>query len=138
MAKTKTLRKLVDDVAVALQRLVRLKAGNHEGYVRCVTCNAFKHWKEVDGGHFISRTHQATKIMEENIHPQCKGCNLRSGKGDTLVTLAYRKYMTEFYGEAFVIEMEGMARHPVKHDRIELEQLLKEYRATAREIEGNL
>ncbi len=138
MAKTKTLRKLVDDVAVALQRHIRLKAADIHGYVHCCSCGVRKHWKEVDGGHFISRTHQATKIMEENIHPQCKGCNLRSGKGDTLVTLAYRNYMLDMYGEGFVIEMEGMARHPAEHFRPDLEDQLKELKAKNRELESQL
>lgn len=136
MPKTKTLRKLVDDVAVALQRHVRLKeAVDNDGYCKCWSCGLVKHWKECDGGHFVSRNHQATKIMEENIHPQCKGCNLRSGKGDTLINLDYRRRMIEFYGEAFVIELEGMARHPADFNRMDLEQQLAELKAKNRELE---
>ena len=136
MPKKKTLRKLVDDLAVAMQKLVRLKdAVKNGGYCTCVTCGAVRHWKECDGGHFVSRNHQATKVMEENIHPQCKGCNLRSGKGDTLVNLDYRKWMVEFYGEAFVIELEGMARHQANHFGPDIEDEIKKVRAQCKELE---
>lgn len=135
MAKKKTLRKLVDEVSVLLQKLVRLKAADNQGYCKCVTCGVKKHWKEMDGGHFISRTHQGTKILEENIHPQCKGCNLRSGKGDTLVTLNYRNFMLDMYGESFIEELERMARTPANHFRPDLEVQKVELRNQIRELE---
>ena len=137
MPKTKTLRKKVDELAVQMQKYVRLKeAVENGGYCTCVSCGVVKHWKEMDGGHYVSRNHQATKVMEENIHPQCKGCNLRSGKGDTLINLDYRKWMIDFYGEAFVIELEGMARHPANHFGPDIEDQIKELKRKNRELEG--
>ena len=50
MAKKKTLAKLVDELTVLTQKLVRLKASNGEGYFNCITCNALTHWKKGDGG----------------------------------------------------------------------------------------
>ena len=143
MAK-KTLRKQVDDLAVAMQRLVRLKeAVQNDGYCTCVTCfqagrPATVHWKKCGGGHYISRNHQATKVMEENIHPQCKGCNLRSGKGDTLINVDYRKWMVDFYGEEFVQELEIMARKPATHFGPDIEDQIKEVKAKCKELEKEL
>lgn len=138
MAKKKALRKLVDDYAVALQKHVRLKAADNNGFCECWSCGVKKHWKEMDGGHYISRVHQSTKILEENIHPQCKGCNLRSGKGDTLVTLNYRENMLDMYGEEFVLELEVLAKQPKKHSRPDLEEQLKDIRKRNRELEAEL
>jgi hypothetical protein len=36
--KTKTIAKEVDDVAKLMQKLVRLKAADDNGYVKCCTC----------------------------------------------------------------------------------------------------
>ena len=38
-----------------------------DGYVKCVTCNTLKHWKEVDAGHFCSRRHYSTRWNTLNI-----------------------------------------------------------------------
>ena len=75
--KTKTLPKLTDECAVLLQKIVRMKQAIYlkSPYIACVTCGKIDHWKNQQGGHFISRTWTATKILEENIHPQCISCN---------------------------------------------------------------
>ena len=57
MPKLKPIGKLVDDCAVLTQKLVRLKAADKHGFCRCVTCGKRQHWKELQGGHFISRTY---------------------------------------------------------------------------------
>jgi len=132
----KTLRKRVDDLAVAMQKLVRLKeAVQNDGYCKCVSCGIVKHWKKMDGGHYISRNHQSTKVLEENIHPQCKGCNLKSGKGDTLVNIHYRNWMIEFYGEEFVEELEILARKPADHFGPDIEDQIKEVKAKCKELQ---
>lgn len=132
--KQKSLAKLVDEVAVLLQKLVRLKAADGSGYASCVTCKGVFHWKEMDGGHFISRNHTATKILEENIHPQCKGCNGFRMK-DSLVVMDYEDYMKEMYGPEFVEELKILAKRPMKHDRAYLEQKKREYSAQIRQLE---
>ena len=54
--KTKSIAKLVDEAAVLLQLLVRLKAADDNGYVKCRTCDSVMHYKDgMQGGHFISR-----------------------------------------------------------------------------------
>lgn len=139
MPKKKSLRKLVDDVAVQLQKHVRLKeAVLNDGYVRCWYSGEMIHWKEADGCHYISRTHQATKILEENIHPGKKGLNLRAGRGDSLLHADYRRNMVEFYGEEFVDQLERSAREPIKYSRPDLEDQLKDLRKRNRELEAQL
>ncbi len=132
MAAKKNLRKLVDEVAVLLQKLVRLKAADANGYVSCVTCGVRKHWKEADGAHYISRTHQGTKIVEENIHPSCKRCNMLD---DIFVREAYTEYMIDMYGQEFVDELKILARTPIKHDRGEMEDLKKQHAKQIKEME---
>ena len=135
--KRKSLAAVVEDCAVLLQKLVRLKAADSNGYVKCVTCPDVDHWKNMQGGHFISRNHTATKLMEENIHPQCKGCNAFRMK-DSLCVLTYEEYMIDMYGHDEVEAMKQAARLPYKHDRVQLEAWIPELREQIRELEAQL
>lgn len=133
--KSKSLAALMNDAASSLQKLVRLKA-QVNGYANCVSCGAVKHWKEMDGGHFYSRKDAAVKLLEENVHPQCKGCNLRMSHGDTKVFQSYRSYMVEMYGEDFLLELDQMARTTKKFTRHEIEEIKAEFDRQIRELEG--
>lgn len=132
--KQKTIAQEVESVAVILQKLVRIKAADEFGMAICVSCGVRKRWKELQGGHFISRTHTSTKILEENIHPQCQGCNGPRSK-DSLVILTYRRYMVDTYGEDFVRELESLARIPRKYTRQEVVELKEEYSKQLKELE---
>ena len=108
-----------------MQKLVRLKAADKNGYASCVTCGVRKHWKELQGGHFIERRKTSTMLLEENIHPQCPGCNLYRMKLSSTV-LAYRRYMADMYGEEFVNQLEIESNKPKKFTVDELLSLKKD------------
>jgi adenine-specific DNA methylase len=137
----KTISKVVEDCAVALQKVVRMKAAiaeNLDGYVTCVSCGVKKHWKELDAGHYFSRGDKSVKLMEENIHPQCKGCNIKMSHGDTKVVTAYRRHMVDMYGEDFLDHLEALAWTPTKFNRAEIEALTKTLKAQIKEYESQL
>lgn len=134
MAKKKTIAGLADECAVLLQKLVRMKAADSNGYCQCVTCGVKKHWKEIQGGHFIERGRLATKLMEENIHPQCPGCNCFKMKTASGV-LDYRRYMVETYGADFVEELEQISKQTKKYNRPELEDLKAELKQRIAEFD---
>ena len=139
--KSKSMARLVDDLAVALQKHVRIKAADSSGYVSCVTCEAqgkrtVKHWKEMQGGHFIERG-KAHKTLEENIHPQCPYCN-QYGMKKASVVLAYRRYMVGCYGERFVKSLEATANDVVKRCRADVEAEIKDINRRNRELEAQL
>ena len=139
--KKKTLRALIDDVAKLLQKHVRLKAAvaaDKNGFIECVSCNKWFHWKDMQGGHWIERGKQATKIMEENIHPQCKGCNQYGMRHRTHVREGYSKFMRDMYGDDFCDQMLVDSRKPIKYFRPDLEDMVKELRRKNRELEANL
>ena len=125
--KRKTLAQEVEAAAVLLQRLVRLKASDDTGYAVCVTCDSTCHYKEMDGGHFISRNHKSTKLLEENVHPQCKGCNGFKMK-DSLTVLRYRNWMVDMYGEKGVNDLESLAYQTKKFTREELADLVADFK----------
>ena len=132
--KTKTIAGLVEDAATILQRIVRMKAADESGYCQCVTCGRVGHWKEMDGGHYISRTYTQHKLREENIHPQCKGCNRFAHK----IHDDYARYMRETYGAEFVDWLSDTKRQTKKYSRPEIEDLIVELKAREKELKKNL
>jgi len=108
-----------------LQKLVRLKAADDNGYCQCVTCGTIDKWTSMDGGHYIPKGHSSYwALVEENIHPQCKGCN---GFGMKFGTAAnqYTLYMIDTYGREFVDEMEEKKRLEVKYYKKDYEEMIK-------------
>jgi hypothetical protein len=139
--RKKTLRALIDDVAKLLQKHVRLKAAvaaDKNGFIECVSCGKWYHWKDMQGGHWIERGKQATKIMEENIHPQCAGCNQYGMRHRTHVREGYSKYMRNMYGDDFCDEMLTNSRKPKKYLRADLEDMVKDLRNKNKEFESQL
>jgi hypothetical protein len=139
--KIKSLNALVDEVAVLLQKRVRLKAAlsaNKSGFIECVTCNKWYHWKNMQGGHWIERGKKATKTLEENIHPQCAGCNQYGMKHRTLVRENYSKYMREMYGDDFCEQLLINCNRPVKFYREDLKEQIKELKKENKEMEAQL
>jgi Bacteriophage Lambda NinG protein len=133
--KQKSVPKLVEEAAVILQRIVRMKAANDEGYCQCVTCGTVKHWTEMHGGHFLSRRHLIHKIREENIHPCCPYCNnfLRGN------LIPYTTYMIDTYGRDFVDNLIATKNDIKKYNRAEINQIicqLKIYEIEIKELKG--
>ena len=133
--KTKTIAKEVDDVAKLMQKLVRLKAADDNGYVKCCTCGVIRLWNDrMQGAHFIGRGKLATKIhcstegqvMIENCHPACASCNQWAHK-TTLGILEYRRYMVGMYGEDAVDELEALSRTIKKWTREEVADIKTDF-----------
>lgn len=132
--KTKTLAKVLDDTAVLMQKYVRLKDfAFNGGYCKCVTCGKTGHWKEMQGGHWISRTFTKHKISETNIHTQCRGCNLFDHK----IHDEYTMFMIDMYGKDFVEEMIATKREVMKYDRQELLDIQKDLKQKIKELESD-
>jgi uncharacterized alpha-E superfamily protein len=133
--KPKSIARLRNDVSELVQRLVRLKAADSNGMVKCWTCDTVKHWKEMQGGHFIERGKTATKMLEENIHPQCPSCN-QWGMKKASTVLLYRREMVAWYGEDFVSWLENESKKSIRHTRQELQALIADYTKQIQHFEG--
>ena len=87
----------------------------------------------MDGGHYIPKGHSsALALVEENIHPQCKGCNGFGMKhGDK--ALNYALYMIDRYGREFVDELHARKGDIVKFYKRDYEDMTKEWNEQIRE-----
>ena len=136
--KKSTIAQETDKAAKLLQRLVRLKASDDNGYCQCVTCGKIDHYKNMQGGHFYSRRHLVFKLFEENLNPQCAGCNLY-GMKTTKIQEAYRIYMEDMYGARRIRAMQKLAwRASPKFDREEVIQFSRDLKERIKDEEWRI
>ena len=76
--KKKTTSQLKKELDKVFSIYIRQKYEKN-GQVQCYTCGKTFHWKEIQNGHFVSRTQLATRYDERNCKPQCVGCNIFGG-----------------------------------------------------------
>ena len=127
----KTLAQLTDQAATLLQYYVRIKFADFNGFVRCVTCGAVAHYKDMDGGHFIPRKWAATKLVVRNVHPQCKDCN--GPKRGNLIP--YTLYMSDTYGRRFVDDLYRLKHTEKSFTREELGEYIHDIKRDIENVE---
>jgi len=77
-------------------KYIRFKESDHRGFVKCCTCPTVKHWKEMQCGHYYSRSHMKTRWDERNAHAQCHECNcIKFGNLDVYSEFMNQKYTTQ-------------------------------------------
>ena len=55
MAKSKTLPQLKKELWKWFSIFIRTRNVDDNGYDNCVTCGSYKHSRELDAGHYITR-----------------------------------------------------------------------------------
>lgn len=135
MTKTRTIAQEVEKVAVRLQLLRRMEDADNEGFCSCITCGAWHHYKEMDGGHYKSRARISTKLDERNISPQCKRCN---GFPDGETGRRYAEYLDREYGAGTADALESQSRKTKKYTRDELKVLLDDINKRIKEQEERI
>ena len=131
MAKS-NLTKAKEKLWKVFSEYIRLR-DSKDGYNTCVTCGKVINWKyETDAGHFRSRKNNATFVHEKNVHPQCKGCNIR---GEEYV---HGKYIDARYGEGTADELTDLSRTTYKFSIYELEELTEHYKEEVKKLKKSL
>ena len=92
--------------------------------VQCVTCQRYYGVKQMQGGHFIPRKHNATCFEEMNVHPQCVKCNhFLSGN-----LAEFERFMCTAYGLEAVDALKAKSREIKTWTIAELKQMRTKYR----------
>ncbi len=112
---------------------IRRKAADANGYVTCVTCGVRRQWNDsIDAGHFIPKSRgDAIYFVEENIHCQCKRCNLMEGGNFE----NYYPYMLDMYGQEKIDELKELSRSTVKITTAELLNMETEFKQRLKELD---
>jgi|GEM_PF-3359717 hypothetical protein len=123
--KTRTARQWLEKCADDLfSVLIRRRNANEWGMVHCFTCENYQAWKNMDCGHFASRSHHSTRWHENNCQAQCKTCN-----GEMAGNLnVFAKNLDGKYGVGTADELGALSRliQPWSNDQLrELIESLK-------------
>jgi len=131
VGKSQEIKKL----DAALSKYVRSSNADDTGRATCWTCGVKKPWKEMDCGHFMSRSKYATRWLYDpeagltNVQPQCKRCNMTNGGQQFM----YGKRLDEVYGAGTADRIVAMSNQPSKHSIIDIVRWRKEYEGRMKE-----
>tara|TARA_R100000541_G_C1892260_1_gene83644 strand:+ start:1116 stop:1505 length:390 start_codon:yes stop_codon:yes gene_type:complete len=89
--KKKSRKSIVKRLDTVFSLYIRLKDADQNGYVKCISCDKIKHYKEVDAGHFISRRYMSTRYDVLNVFAQCRYCNRYAEGNQWLYSKALEK-----------------------------------------------
>lgn len=128
---TATLVRKLDKIFSLYIRLRDSAAYNYQ-YFRCISCGQIKPFEQMDCGHFISRTHQATRFDEENAHGECRFCNRFSA--DHII--AYQRNLEAKIGKDRVDMLLVRGRMTKKWSAFELQLLIKHYQQEVDKMQG--
>lgn len=116
----------------AFSEYIRRSYADENGYVSCVTCGTTRQWNDgIDAGHFIPKSRgMAIYFIEENVHPQCKGCNKKEGGNFE----HYYPFMLEMYGESGIEELRQLSKTTKHYSIQELLDLESEYKEKLKQL----
>lgn len=81
-----------------------------DGVGRCISCGCPITFETCDAGHYIPRTHTATRWHVRNVHAQCRSCNrMRDGNA-----AGYTLGLVERYGDGIIGELKALKHATVK------------------------
>lgn len=122
--KSQSLAKLKKELDRVFSLYIRYKYADQNGNLTCYTCNKPGTPKTVHAGHYVSRQYLATRWSEDNVRPQCPGCNL-FGNGKPL---DFEERLKKDLGEKRVEEMKQSRHQVVKLDRQWYEEQIAYYK----------
>lgn len=122
--KALSYAKLKKKLDVVFSKYIRTVYADRNGNVACISCHVRKPIKQMQNGHFESRTHLSLRWSELNCHPQCYRCNcILSGN--------YRDYsraMIQKYGVE-ILERLNREKHLVtKFSTMDLFLMIEKYK----------
>jgi len=127
---TSSLAKYRKAARAAFQLRRRLEeALDGSGFCQCFTCSKWFHYKEGDGGHYVSAEYNTHCFDPKNVNFQCVYCNqhLEGNKG------MYARHLDVLYGPDTAKIMDG-TKKKTKMSRFEYEHITKVNRKLCREI----
>jgi len=131
--KKKSRKQLIIALDRVFSKYIRTKY-LRDNFVECVTCGRKYPINKIQAGHFMSRKHYSTRYDEENVFPQCYGCNVaRSGE-----QYLYSKFIDEKFGEGYSDVLLFKSRETVKFADYELEEMIQDYTKRLKDLEKKL
>jgi len=112
-------------------RYIRLSNSINGQYVVCYTCGTPHGIKEVDAGHFISRSKDSVLFNENNCKPQCRKCNrFQQGR-----SYDFEIKLTDEIGPIGMERLKELARLPHHFEVNGFEQIASIYRLKVKQLQ---
>lgn len=115
--KSRSRTQLIKALDTVYSQYIRNKYADKDGNVMCVTCQIKKPVKEMQNGHYVSRTFHNTRWLDKNCHPQCYSCNV--GLGGNYAK--YSRFMIDTYGAEVIDELITISQQPLKLSKQDLQ-----------------
>lgn len=120
---SKELTKLKKKADTVWSKYIRYRDGERRvdgWYAECITCGVHKPVKQMQCGHFVSRSCNLLRFNEQNTNAQCVGCNMFKG-GEQY---AYGRALDDKYGTGTAEELHNQRHINHKLTITELEQII--------------
>ena len=122
---------IIADLDYTVSRIVRLRAADERGIVKCYCCPKLDHFSMMDASHFISRSNMVSRFdIVYNVKPCCKKCN--QFEHGNLEAFAIE---LEKENPGIVEQLKEKSRDPVKYSIDELKGLLFDLRCKLKPLE---
>lgn len=122
--KAPTVSKVKKQAWEYFSKYIRMRNANSKGFASCVTCGAYKHWKELQAGHFIPGRNNSILFDERGCFQQCYRCNVPLKSNPR----AYDAFMRSQFGEEIIKELEDLDRQIRPFKVYELEEIRDLYK----------
>lgn len=106
----------------AFQLYRRIECADENGDCVCCYCGRTRHYKQMQGAHYIKAIKSSVTFDDMNVHPACRNCNLQDDHTQ------YRVFMIKTYGLDRVERLELKGKMFSSHKKWELLYLEKEYK----------
>lgn len=111
---------------------IRLKYSDWRGYVSCYTCDKIDHYKNMQCGHFISRSCHKLRFDERNLRCQCRACNVfKSGN-----YIEYTLRLIKEKGKAFVEKLRKESKEIVKYTAEDYKKIGDKFQAKLNKLDN--
>lgn len=104
-------------------RFIRLRETDKNGNVMCFVTGRVLPWEKMQCGHYISRSHMATRFDEDNCHCQSPASNSLHEENIE----PYKQALTLWGGISVVAYLEEMGRRVVKFSAQDLRDKIQYY-----------
>ena len=124
---------LIADLDQVFSLYIRMKYADKNGIVECFTSGKKYHYKNIQCGHFISRSNLATRWLDQNCRPQSEYDNCLLGGN---LAVFERKLEEERSGS--VEYLRDLSRQICKPTITELKSTIVEYRSKMNQVKKKI
>lgn len=103
---------------------VRNKYADHNGMVKCYTCNRVDYVEKMHCGHFNPRQYLSTRWRLENTKPQCPTCNTYNNGQPAI----FAERLSKEYGPEILTELSKDNFKPIKLDAMWYHEQIEHYK----------